>query len=109
MLDEAGAGDAEASRERLMAIQDFPILDLTEEVGDLAAAPREFPHLACERRHRRRSHRHCGGARDGVSAHLELHAHRQRRNAVAIETVCRERGFSCPVICTPEALMGVNL
>lgn len=25
----------------------------------------------------------------------------------AIERVCREHGFSCPVICTPEELMGV--
>jgi hypothetical protein len=26
--------------------------------------------------------------------------------SVAIENACRERGFSCPVICTPEELMG---
>ena len=25
---------------------------------------------------------------------------------VDIEKVCEERGFSCPVICTPEELMG---
>jgi hypothetical protein len=24
----------------------------------------------------------------------------------AIEAACRERGFLCPVICTPEELMG---
>ena len=27
--------------------------------------------------------------------------------SVAIENACRERGFTCPVICTPEELMGV--
>jgi hypothetical protein len=26
--------------------------------------------------------------------------------AVTIERVCRENGFTCPVICTPEELMG---
>lgn len=36
--DEAAAGDAEAARERLAVLQDFPILDLTEEVADLAVA-----------------------------------------------------------------------
>jgi hypothetical protein len=38
VLDESAAGDSEAARERLLALQDFPLLDLTDEVGDLAAA-----------------------------------------------------------------------
>ena len=27
-------------------------------------------------------------------------------NARALAPICRERGFDCPVICTPEELMG---
>ena len=27
--------------------------------------------------------------------------------SVAIENACRELGYTCPVICTPEELMGV--
>src|SRR5207248_4566737 len=38
VLDEAAAGDAEAARERMAALQGLPLLDLTDEVVDLAAA-----------------------------------------------------------------------
>jgi hypothetical protein len=38
VLDEAAAGDVEAARERLSALADFPLLDITEEAGELAAA-----------------------------------------------------------------------
>ncbi len=38
VLDEAAAGDAEAARERLAALQGLPILDLSEDVVDLAEA-----------------------------------------------------------------------
>ncbi len=38
VVDEAGAGDMEAARERLEAIRAFPLLDLTREVENLAGA-----------------------------------------------------------------------
>ena len=38
VLDEAGAGDPAAGRERLKAVQSLPLLDITIEVAELAAA-----------------------------------------------------------------------
>ena len=38
VLDEAAAGDAVAARERLIALQELPLLDLNDEVIDLAGA-----------------------------------------------------------------------
>jgi hypothetical protein len=37
VLDEAAAGDPDAVRERLRELVEFPLLDLTDEVGALAA------------------------------------------------------------------------
>ena len=107
VLDEAAAGDATAARERLAALHDLPLLDLTDEVGDLAAtlvtslalpgkAATDAAHIAIAAVH-------------GMHFLLTWNcAHiANAEMAVAIETACRERGFSCPVICTPEELMGV--
>ena len=38
VLDEAAAGDTAAGRERLAVLEGLPVLDLTEEVIDLAEA-----------------------------------------------------------------------
>jgi len=106
VLDEAAAGDAEAARERLQALQDFPLLDLTEEVGDLAAAlatslslpPKSITdaaHIAIAAVH---------GMHFLLTWNCTHIANAEM--SVAIENACRERGFSCPVICTPEELMG---
>ena len=35
---EAAGGDPKAARERLLALHDLPVLDLTEEVGEFAVA-----------------------------------------------------------------------
>lgn len=107
VLDEAAAGDAEAARERLAALQGLPLLDLTDEVVDLAGALKSslaLPEKAVT-----------------DAAHIAIAAvHRMHflltwncthiANAemfVGIEKACSERGFSSPVICTPEELMGV--
>ena len=106
VLDEAAAGDAEAARECLVALQGLPLLDLTEEVVDLAEALRTslgLPQKAVT-----------------DAAHIAIAAvHRMHflltwncthiANAemfTGIEKACRDRGLSCPVICTPEELMG---
>jgi len=106
VLDESTAGDAEAARERLLALHDLPLLDLTDEVGDLAAtlvtslalparAATDAAHIAIAAVH-------------GVHFLLTWNCTHiaNAEMAVAIENACRERGFSCPVICTPEELMG---
>src|SRR5882762_9729253 len=36
VVDEASAGDLDAARERLKALQDLPLLDITPEVTELA-------------------------------------------------------------------------
>lgn len=107
VLDEAGAGDPAAARDRLAAIRTFPLLDITDEVGDLAAALVSALALP---------------ARAGTdAAHIALAAVHgmhflltwncthiaNAEMSAAIARVCREHGWSCPVICTPEELMGI--
>ena len=107
VLDEAAAGDAEAARERLLALQNFPLLDLTDEVGDLATtlvsslnlppkAVTDAAHIAIAAVH---------GMHFLLTWNCTHIANAEM--SVAIEVACRERGFTCPVICTPEELMGV--
>src|SRR6266849_4949855 len=38
VLDEAGAGDADAARQRLQVLKPLPLLDITEPVVQLASA-----------------------------------------------------------------------
>jgi predicted nucleic acid-binding protein len=107
VLDEAAAGDAEAARERLAALEGLPILDVSEEVLDLARAlsvslalpvkaVTDAAHIATAAVH-------------GMHFLLTWNcAHIANAEMfVAIERACREHGYSCPVICTPEELMGV--
>ena len=107
VLDEAAGGDAEAARERLNAIREFLLLDLTDEVGDLATAllmALALPAKAAT-----------DAAHIALAAVHEMHflltwncTHiANAEMAIAIENVCREHGFASPVICTPEELMGI--
>jgi predicted nucleic acid-binding protein len=106
VLDEAGAGDTQAARDRLAVLQKLPLLDLTQEVTDLAAdlkselalppkAVTDAAHIAIAAVH-------------GIDflltwncthiANAEMFPH--------ITLICNQRGFPAPVICTPEELMG---
>ncbi len=106
VLDEAAAGDTGAARERLAALQGLPLLDLTEEVVELAAALKTslpLPEKAVT-----------DAAHIAIAAVHGMHflltwncTHIANAEMfAAIEAACRERGFLCPVICTPEELMG---
>ena len=77
VLDEAGAGDPVAARQRLRVLQSLPLLDITPEVGELTSGIRQDPPQSC---HRRCAHRDCGGARHGFPGNLELRAHCQCRD-----------------------------
>ena len=107
VIDEAAAGDTAAARERMAAIQSFPILDITDEVGEMAA--RFVKALALPAK------AEIDAAHIAIAVVHGMHflliwncAHiANAEMAVAIETTCRESGFSSPVICTPEELMGV--
>lgn len=107
VLDEATAGDAQAAQARLDVLKGLPLLDITEEVGGLAAELMKA--LALPKR----------AATDAI--HISLAAVHQMHflltwncahianaeMAVVIESVCGRHGLSCPVICTPEELMGI--
>jgi predicted nucleic acid-binding protein len=106
VLDEALAGDAEAARERLAALHGLPLLDPTEEVVELAEALRaslalpekavtDAMHIALSAVH---------GMHFLLTWNCAHIANAER--FAAIEAACQERGFPCPVICTPEELMG---
>ncbi|HEY2951437.1 MAG TPA: type II toxin-antitoxin system VapC family toxin [Verrucomicrobiae bacterium] len=106
VLDEAAAGDTEAARDRLEALKDFPLLDITEDVDELAAAfiktlalpPKavtDAAHIAVAAVHRMHF------LLTWNCTHIA-----NAEMAVAIEQVCREHSLACPVICTPEELMG---
>jgi predicted nucleic acid-binding protein len=107
VLNEAAAGDPEMARKRIEILSDVPLLDTTLEVAELAAqlvkrlplpprAGADALHIASATVH-------------GINFLLTWNcAH--IANAVLrpkIEMLCKEQGFSAPVLCTPEELMGV--
>jgi hypothetical protein len=106
VIDEAGAGDAEAARERLKMLRDLPLLDVIPEVGDLTSwilesgkipnkASADAVHIAVAAVYR------MDFLLTWNCAHIA--------NAViakSIAGVCSSHGYKCPAICTPEELMG---
>ena len=106
VLDEAGAGDLEAARERLRVLQPFPLLDITPEVAELTSgilasgkiprkAATDAAHIAVAAVH-------------GMDFLVTWNcAHIANAAMVkAIASICREYARECPVICTPEELLG---
>jgi hypothetical protein len=106
VVDEASSGDPGAARERLKVIQHLPLLDITPDVVVLASsilASGSIPRKA---------------ATD--AAHIAIAAVHSMEflitwncvhiaNAViakGLARICRQHGFECPVICTPEELLG---
>ena len=105
VVQESSAGDGNAAERRLEALEDIPLLDITEDVTVLAEKLMEQVPLP---------------ERAGVDAlhiavavvngmdylltwnctHIANAALRNR-----IEAVCRSSGYEPPVICTPEELM----
>lgn len=106
VVDEAKAGDADAVRERMKVIESLPLLDITSEVEALAAAllaSRVIPqkaatdaaHIAIATVH-------------GLDFLMTWNcAHIANANiARKLANICRQYGYECPVICTPEELLG---
>ncbi|MDE0312727.1 MAG: type II toxin-antitoxin system VapC family toxin [Caldilineaceae bacterium] len=108
VVAEAGAGDSEAARTRLQALEAATLLDATNDAEILAralvdagAVPRQAAddaaHIAI-------------AVTNGVDflvtwnfRHIANAAMRAR-----IEQVCRQMGYEPPVICTPNELMEAN-
>ena len=106
VIDEAGAGDAVAARERLAVLADVALLDLTGEVDALASAL--VTSLALPAKAATDAAHIALAAVHGMHFLLTWNcAHiANAEMAVAIESGCRDHGFVAPVICTPEELMG---
>ncbi len=106
--DECGGGDAAAARERLEVIDPLALLDITDEIRDLAddltsrgaiplSEPRDALHIAISAVH---------GVQYLVTWNFTHIANATMRSR--IELVCREAGFEPPIICTPEEIVGTE-
>jgi hypothetical protein len=106
VLDEASAGDAQAAQERLVILKPLPLLDISDTVLELASAileegiipvkaARDAAHIAVSAVH-------------GIDFLLTWNcAHIANAQIVKrVQAICTRQGFPCPLICTPEELMG---
>ena len=108
VVAEAGAGDAEAARARLEALDAVKLLDATPNAEDLAnelirasAIPRQATDDAA----------HIAIAVTNGVDFLVTWNFRHIANAAMrsqIEQVCRREGYEPPIICTPNELMEAN-
>jgi predicted nucleic acid-binding protein len=106
VLDECAGGDPMAAKERLEEINALPLVDITEQVRDLAddlmasgaipaSEPRDALHIAVAAVH---------GIEYLVTWNFKHIANATMRGR--IESACRDAGFEPPIICTPEELAG---
>ncbi len=105
VLDEASAGDSEAARRRLAALQDATLLDVTEDAialaGELLAGRGLPPNARIDALHV------AVATVQGMDYLLSWNC-KHIANATMrgrIESICRAAGFDPPVICTPLELV----
>jgi hypothetical protein len=107
VLDEAGAGDAEAARRRLESLAALPLLAVNDRAIALAQrllrdcrlparAAIDAAHVAVATVH-------------GMEYFLTWNcAHLANAEFIPkVRRVCEAAGYPCPTICTPEELMGI--
>jgi len=106
VLDELSAGDPEQAKTRMAAVSAFPVLEITEEAESLATAmigggaipPNALIDAA-----------HIAIATVNETDYILTWNCKHLANAQIIRRVaivCNQLGYSMPVICTPEELMG---
>jgi predicted nucleic acid-binding protein len=106
VLDESAAGDPKMASKRIEVLTDVPLLEITPEVADLAEklikqlplpprAGADALHIAVA------AHHGMDFLLTWNCAHIANAVLRPR-----IERICRELGYSLPVLCTPEELIG---
>ena len=106
VLDECAAGDPQMARKRMELLHDVPLLDITPDVAGLAATlikrlplpPRagaDALHIAVAAYH-------------GINFLLTWNCSHIANAALRpkIEKICIEQGYTAPVLCTPEELVG---
>ena len=106
VLDEIGAGDAEAAKRRADIVKDIPLLDLTVEVDSVTASimdSRLLPSIAM------RDAIHIAVASVHETDFLLTWNCRHIANArimKELEELMANGGYSMPLLCTPEELLG---
>jgi predicted nucleic acid-binding protein len=106
VIDEISAGNLGAARERLKSVRTIPLLDITPDVAELASrilaagkiprkAAADAAHIAIAAVH----------GMDFLVTWNCVHI-ANATNARALARICRKQECECPVICTPEELMG---
>ena len=106
VIAEASAGDPEAARKRLAAIEDLVLLDITEEAEELASgllgsdviperAAEDAIHIAIATVHGM-DYLLTWNCRHIANAEIRQH----------LIDAALERGYSLPIICTPEEIAG---
>jgi hypothetical protein len=108
VIDEACLGDPSLSCERIEIIRDLSQLEITQDVGVLAnelilsgavpeKAATDAAHIAAASVH---SMDYLLTWNCTHIANAEIYK--------KIKRACEAKGFTCPIICTPEELMGVD-
>lgn len=106
VIDEAAAGDPKMASRRMEILENIPLLEIDARVADLAAAlikrlplpPRagaDAAHIAAAA---------CHGMNFLLTWNCSHIANAFLRPK--IERICKEQGYSAPVLCTPEELGG---
>ncbi|EDN66316.1 conserved hypothetical protein [Beggiatoa sp. PS] len=106
VVDEANAGDSKAAGKRIEIIKTFPKLEILDEVTTLSTqilssglipqkAATDATHIAIAAIHQ-------------MDFLMTWNCRHLANAVIAIEInkICQDLGLTCPVICTPEALMG---
>lgn len=107
VIQEAGAGDAEAASRRLQILQDIPLLDVTDEALRLAEKlieQKAIPEKAAE------DALHIALSAVHGMDYLLTWNFKHIANAAMranIELICRVNNYEPPIICAPPELMEV--
>ncbi len=105
VLDETGAGDAQAAKERLLVLQPMLVIETTQEARDLA---KELLRAGALPTKASADAQHIAVAATKAIPYLLTWNCRHMANATmrpVIEAVCIAKGLKAPIICTPEELL----
>lgn len=107
VLDEAASGATQAARDRLAILKSFPLLDVRDDATDLARDLIDFGPIP---RQAARDALHIAlAAVHGIDFLVTWNCTHIANAEMAgkITEICHGHGLECPVICTPEELMGI--